>query len=139
MKLFSKSAAAIALTAALSLVGTGCETTQERRRPDMDTITNTRGLQSRDLREMASRLAPDLMQSRDIVQNPYRAVIVMKNMENDTENMPGRDLNIYIVKLTSLLNTAVTSDRVQFVENLAKLQAMRASEGMNADPFGEAG
>jgi len=140
MGLFAKNVVVLALAAGFALAGAGCEKTRDELRPDMDTIRgDTRGLQARDLREMASRLAPDLLQCADIVRNPYRVTIVMKDMANKTDNMPGRELTIYVAKLTSLLNTGVTADRLLFVEQQATLRNMQAQELGNPDPFGDAG
>jgi hypothetical protein len=124
----------------MALASVGCEKSRDELRPDMDRVMDgDRGMQSRDLREMAARLAPDLLACNDVARNPFRVTIVMKGMDNHTEDMPGRDLTIYVAKLTSLLNTSQTADRLLFVENLAKLQAMRGQEGMGSDPFGDAG
>jgi hypothetical protein len=140
MRLFTKNAAVLTLAAGVALAGAGCEKSRDEMRPDMDkVVSGDRGPQSRDLREMASRLAPDLLQCNDIVRNPYRVTIVMKDMANKTEDMPGRDLTIYVAKLTSLLNTGVTADRLLFVEQQATLRNMQAQELGNPDPFGDAG
>jgi hypothetical protein len=140
MRLFVKNLVVLTVAAGMALAGVGCEKSRDELRPDMDRVMDgDRGMQSRDLREMAARLAPDLLACADVARNPFRVTIVMKGMDNRTEDMRGRDLTIYVAKLTSLLNTAQTSDRLLFVENLAKLQAMRAQEGMSADPFGDAG
>jgi len=140
MGLFTKNVAVLALAAGFVLAGAGCEKTRDELRPDMDTVmSGDHGPQSRDLREMASRLAPDLLQCADVVRNPYRVTIVMKDMANKTEDMPGRDMSIYVAKLTSLLNTGVTADRLLFVEQAATLQNMQAQELGNQDPFGDAG
>jgi len=136
----NKNLAILTLTAITALAGAGCEKTRDQLRPDMDVVrSDDRRLQSRDLREMASRLAPDLMQCNDVVRNPYRVTIVMKDMANKTEDMRGRDMNIYVAKLTSLLNTGVTADRLLFVEQQATLRNLQAQETGAADPFGEAG
>jgi len=44
-----------------------------------------------------------------------------------------------VAKLTSLLNTGVTADRLLFVEQQATLRNMQAQELGNPDPFGDAG
>ena len=141
MGLFAKNVVVLALAAGFALAGAGCDKTRDELRPDMDTIrSDTRGLQARDLREMASRLAPDLLQCADIVRNPYRVTIVMKDMANKTDNsLRGQDMNIYVAKLTSLLNTGVTADRMLFVEQQATLRNMQAQELGTPDPFGDAG
>jgi hypothetical protein len=140
MRLFTKNVAVLTLAAGVALAGAGCEKSRDELRPDMDKVmSGDRGPQSRDLREMASRLAPDLLTCADITRNPYRVTIVMKEMANKTEDMPGRDLTIYVAKLTSLLNTGVTADRLLFVEQQATLRNMQAQELGNPDPFGDAG
>jgi hypothetical protein len=140
MRLFVKNLVVLTVAAGTALAGVGCEKSRDELRPDMDRVMDgDRGMQSRDLREMSARLAPDLLACADVARNPYRVTIVMKGMDNKTEDMRGRDLTIYVAKLTSLLNTGQTADRLMFVENLAKLQAMRAQEGINPDPFGDAG
>jgi hypothetical protein len=140
MRLFTKNVAVLTLAAGVALAGAGCEKSRDELRPDMDkVVSGDRGPQSRDLREMASRLAPDLLTCNDIVRNPYRVTIVMKEMANKTEDMPGRDLTIYVAKLTSLLNTGVTADRLLFVEQQATLRNMQSQELGNPDPFGDAG
>ena len=140
MRLLTKNLALLTLTGGVALAGAGCEKSRDEMRPDMDKVeSGEHGPQSRDLREMASRLAPDLLQCSDVVRNPYRVTIVMKDMANKTEDMPGRDMNIYVAKLTSLLNTGVTADRLLFVEQQATLRNMQSQELGNPDPFGDAG
>src|SRR6476620_8875182 len=97
--------AALALTAAIGLSVGGCEKNRDEMRPDMDTVLTEHGLQSRDLREMTDKLAPDIMQIPEIGQNPNKIVIVMKPIQNKLESDPGRDLTIYVARLKSLLNS----------------------------------
>jgi hypothetical protein len=140
MRLFTKNLAMVAVAAGMALAGAGCDKSREELQPDVNQVLNgNRKIQSANLNEMASKLAPDLLACADVARNPFRVTIVMKGMDNRTEDMPGRDLTIYVAKLTSLLNTGATADRLMFVENLAKLTAMRQQEGMSADPFGDAG
>ena len=135
-----KRVAAVAVTAAVALAGTGCGPSHEEMRPDKDAIVvGDHGPQCRDLRELAARLAPGLLACNDIVRNPNRITVVVKNMANKTEDMPGRDMTIYVKKLAGLLNTNVTADRMQFVEEQATLRNLQAQELGSADPFGEAG
>jgi hypothetical protein len=141
MKL-TKNLAVAALACTVGIAAAGCEKSREEMRPDMDKImSGERGPQSRDLREMASRLAPDVLQARDIAASPYRAIVVMKHMDNKTEDMPGRNLDIYLAKLTGLLNSAAASDRILFKEEAATLANLQAQElgGRPRDPFEEAG
>ncbi len=120
----------------------GCEPTRNDMRPDPDKVTSgEKGLQSRDLREMTNKMAPDLLGIPEIVQQPYRAVIVMKDIENKTEDNPGRNLDIYIARLVGLLNSTQAHDRIAFVEPLATLQKLQGEElggGANHDPFEDA-
>lgn len=80
----------------------------------------------RDLRDLAATLGPDLLRT---FHNPNGVTIRMMDMTNKTEDMPGRDMSIYTVKLTNLLNTGTTSDRLLFVEQAALLN-------MQANPAG---
>jgi PBP1b-binding outer membrane lipoprotein LpoB len=140
MRLFTKNVAVLTLAAGFALAGAGCEKTRDELRPDLDrTVSGDHGPQSRDLREMAAQMAPSLLACNDIVRNPNRITVVMKDMTNKTEDMPGRDMTIYVAKLTGLLNTAVASDRILFVEQQATLRNLQAQEVGNPDPFGEAG
>ncbi|MGN6368334.1 MAG: hypothetical protein ACTHN5_08755 [Phycisphaerae bacterium] len=119
----------------------GCEKDRNEMRPDMDTVqSGEHGLQSRDLREMTSKLAPDLVAIPEIAQNPYRVTIVMKSIENKTEDMPGRNMDIYIARLKGLLNSAQTRDRLLFVSDRATLERLQSEElgGNNNDPFEDA-
>jgi len=140
MRLWTKNMAVLGLAAGVALAGAGCEKSRDEMRPSMDTIrSDERGPQCRDLREMASRLAPQVLQCNDIVRNPTRIIVVMKDMVNKTEDMPGRDMNIYVAKLTGLLNTPAAADRILFVEQAATLANMQNQELGNPDPFGDAG
>ncbi len=130
MRLFTKNMAVLGVAAGLALAGVGCDKTRDELRPNMDTIRgDTRGLQCRDLREMASRLAPKVMQCDDIVRNPFRVTVVMKDMLNKTEDMPGRPMDIYLAKLEGLLNTPETKDRILFVAQRTVTEGYQASEG----------
>jgi hypothetical protein len=87
----------------------GCEQTGKRVDSDKELIGD-RGLQSRDLREMTDRMAPDLLQIPEISRNPYKVVVVMKPIESRMETDPGRDLTIYVARLKTLLNGAQSRD-----------------------------
>jgi hypothetical protein len=131
--------AALALAAAVGLSIGGCEKNRDEMRPDMDTVMNERGLQSRDLREMTDKLAPDLLQIPEIANNPNKVVIVMKPIQNKLESDPGRDLTIYVARLKSLLNSRAR-DKMAFVEDQATLRRVQGEElgGGNPDPFEDA-
>ena len=131
--------AVLTLAASMSVSLVGCEKSRDELRPDMDRVmSGDHGVQSADLREMASRLAPQVLQIPEIVRNPYKIVVVMKHMENKTEDMPGRDLDIYLAKIVGDLNTFAASDRIAFKEERAKLAQMQAQELGNRDPFEDA-
>ena len=119
----------------------GCEQNRDEMRPDMDKIVSGEpGLQSRDLREMTERMAPDLLQIPEIVRNPNRVVVVMKSIQNKTESEPGRDLDIYVAKLKTLLNSSKCRDRIAFVETAADLGRIQGEElGGTGNPFGDEG
>ncbi len=119
----------------------GCDKDRNEMRPDPDKVSDEKGLQSRDLREMTNKMAPDLLAIPEIVQQPYRAVIVMKDIENKTEDDPGRNLNIYVARLVGLLNSTQAHDRIAFVEQRATLEKLQGEElggGANNDPFEDA-
>ena len=138
----AKFAALCGIAGAVAVGLSGCEKDRNEMRPDMDKITSDeKGLQSRDLREMTNKMAPDLLSIKEIVQEPYRAVVVMKDIENKTEDNPGRNLNIYVARLVGLLNSTQAHDRIAFVEPLATLQKLQGEElggGTNHDPFEDA-
>ena len=97
-------------------------------RPDMDKVVKgDTGLQSRDLREMTDRMAPDMLQIKEIAANPYRAVIVMMGVQNQTEDK-ATNFDIYAARLAGLLNQAPTRDRLAFVENSATLEGFQHQE-----------
>jgi hypothetical protein len=126
--------AASAVVACLVLGVAGCETVP----PDMDTrVSGQPGLQSRDLREMTDRMAPDLLAIPEITQNPTRVVIAMKSIQNKTESEPGRNFDIYVARLKTLLNNSKCRDRLAFVEQKADLDRIRGEElgGGNPDPY----
>jgi len=137
MKL-SHAFAALCLAAASAGGMAGCET-RDQMRPDMDTIQAESGLQSRDLREMTDKIAPDLLQIPQIVNNQYRVIITVKGVENHLEGEQGRDIDIYIARLAGLLNSHAARDRVVFVEDRATVDRMAAGEipRTNTDPFEE--
>src|ERR1035437_3115680 len=98
--------AVLAVGTAITLSIGACDKNRDEMRPDMDTVmSHERGMQSRDLREMTDKLAPDLLQIPEIANNPTRVVIVMKPIENKLESEQGRDLTIYVARLKSLLNS----------------------------------
>lgn len=133
--------AALALAVTLAALA-GCEPSRDQLRPDMDRVmAGERGLQSRDLREMTDRMAPDLLTIPEIVQNPYRVTVVMKTPKNKMESDPTRDLTIYVARLKALLNSSSARDRMAFVEEQATLRNFQAQElggGVNPDPFEDA-
>jgi len=120
--------AVLALATGVMIAGFGCERSRDEMRPDLDSVRDEPGLQSRDLREMASRLAPDVLQCNDIRTNPYKIVVVAKHLENKTEDMHGRDLDIYLAGLVNNLNTVAASDRIAFVEERATLAKLQSEE-----------
>ncbi len=127
-----KRTAVMGLAAVLACGFVGCggeDKDRSEMRPDMDkVVSGEHGLQSRDLREMTDRMAPDLLTIPEIAQNPYRAVIVVKGVQNKTEDMPGRNLDIYAARLAGLLNQAPTRDRLLFVEEKATLENLQNEE-----------
>jgi hypothetical protein len=129
--------AAGAVLACLVLGFAGCEQSRDEMRPDLDKVVGgEKGMQSRDLREMTDRMAPDLLTIPEIANNPYRAVVVMKSIQNKTENEPGRDFDIYIARLKTLLNSSKCRDRIAFTEDRATLQKIQGEElGGGQDSF----
>jgi Peptidoglycan-synthase activator LpoB len=121
----------------MALSFAGCEKSRDELQPDMDKVMEgDHGPQCANLREMASRLAPSVLQCNDIARNPNRIVVVMENMENKTEDMHGQDMDIYLAKLVGDLNTPATQDRILFREQAAKVQQFQAKEGIgNPDTF----
>ncbi len=118
------------LAAVLGMAVVGCgEKSRAEMRPDMDkVVSNEHGLQSRDLREMTDRMAPDMLTISEITQSPYRVTIVVKGVQNKTEDMPGRNMDIYAARLAGLLNQAPTRDRLLFVEEKATLEKLQNEE-----------
>ena len=79
MRLITKNIAVCALAAGVAMAGFGCEKSRDEMRPDMDTVVSgNHGLQSRDLNEMAQRMAPDILQIDDIKKSPYKIVVVLE-------------------------------------------------------------
>jgi hypothetical protein len=118
----------------------GCEKSRDEMRPDLDSVVSgEHGPQSRDLREMTDRMAPDLLQIPEIVRNQYRVTIVMKTPKNMTTD-PTRDMTIFVARLKALLNSSSARDKVAFVEEQATLRNFQAQElgGANHDPFEDA-
>jgi hypothetical protein len=137
MKL-SHTVAGLCLTAALAGGFAGCDKSRDEMRPDMDTVMTENGLQSRDLREMTDKMAPDLLQIPQIVNNPYKVTIVVKGVRNGLEGEQGRDIDIFVARLAGLLNSSSARDRISFVEERATVDRMAAQELGNRDPFEEA-
>ncbi len=129
--------AILTLAAAMTFSFAACEKSRDELQPDMDKVVDgDHGPQCANLREMASRLAPSVLQCDDIVRNPNRIVVVMENMENKTEDMHGQDMDIYLAKLVGDLNNPSTADRIVFREQAAKIQEFQAKEGIgNPDAF----
>jgi PBP1b-binding outer membrane lipoprotein LpoB len=128
-----KQVAMAAVAAAVALAG--CGPSKEDLRPDVNAIVvGDRGPQSRDLNEMAAQMAPDLLANPIVKANTPPVYIVMMDMANRMDTDPLRNMDIYLAKLTSLLNTNVTADRVQFVERPATLQGLQAQALGAVDP-----
>jgi hypothetical protein len=136
--------AAMAMAVVLAMSGaalTGCEKSRDEMRPDMDkVVSDEHGLQSRDLREMTDRMAPDLLRIPEIARNQYKVTIVMKPPVNKFESDPTRDLTIYVARLKALLNSSAARDRLAFVEENQKLRQFQSQElgGGGGDPFEDA-
>ena len=132
--------AVLALASAMTIAFAGCEKSRDEMRPDMDTVVSgEKGMQSRDLREMTDKMAPDLLTIPEIVQNPNKITVVMKPIQNRLESNPTRDLTIYVARLKTLLNSSASRDRIAFVEDRATLQQLQGEELGNQDVFGEGG
>ncbi len=119
----------VGLCAALSLAVVGCEKSRSEMRPDMDTVVSgEHGLQSRDLREMTDKMAPELLQITEITQSPYKITIVVKGVQNKTEDNPGRNMDIYAARLAGLLNQGPAKGQLAFVEEKANLERLQNEE-----------
>ncbi len=115
-----------------------CDKDREEMRPDMDkVVSGERGLQSRDLREMTDRMAPDLLQIPQISQNPNRVTIVMKPVKNMTESSQGEDMTIFVARLKALLQQHA-NDRVAFVMEQKDLRQVQNEELGSPDPMEDA-
>lgn len=135
MRLPTRLLMATLLTAScLSVVA--CEKDRDEMRPDMDkVVSGERGLQSRDLREMTDRMAPDLLQIPQIVQNPTRITVVMKPVKNMTETNQGEDMTIFVARLKTNLNKSITRDRIAFVMEQKDLRQVQGEELGSPDQF----
>jgi hypothetical protein len=111
-----------------------CEKSRDEMRPDMDKISTENGLQSRDLREMTDKMAPDLLAIPEIAQSPTKVTIVVKGVINKLDGNQTRDLSIYAARLAGLLATAA-HDRIAFVEESATVNRIASEELGNPDPF----
>jgi hypothetical protein len=135
----AKMAAVIGVAGAVVVGLGGCEPTRNDMRPDMDKVqSGEKGLQARDLREMTNKMAPDLLSIDEIARSPYRVTVVMKSVENKTDDMQGQNLDIYVARLKGLLNSSQSRDRILFVSDLATLQKLQGEElggGPNRDTF----
>ena len=132
--------ALLPLVGSISFGTLGCADRDVGREVDPDTrLRGDQGMQSRDLREMTQRMAPDLLTIPEISRNPNRIVVVMKPIKNQLETDPGRDLTIYVARLKTLLNSSQTRDRIAFVEDRATIERLQGEELGNPDPFGDAG
>ena len=109
----------------LGAAALGCE---EKPRPDVDRTLEGPGLQSRDLREMTDRMAPDLLTIPEITQNPNRVTIVLKGVQNNQEEDHTRNLDIYTDRLAGLLNSSSARDRLAFIEENATLRNLQSQE-----------
>jgi Peptidoglycan-synthase activator LpoB len=119
----------LGLAAGLSLAVVGCEKDRAEMRPDPDkVVSGEHGLQSRDLREMTDKMAPDLLACPEISQNQFRATVVVKGVQNKTEDMPGRNMDIYAVRLADLLNQGPAKAQLAFVEEKANLERLQNEE-----------
>lgn len=139
MKTTLRVACGAALLGGLLLAANGCEKSYEERRPGVSDLDpgNGGGLQSKDLVEMTDKMAPDLLQIPEIVQNRTKITVVMTGIDNKT-SAPYVDQTIYVARLRTLLNK-YGRDRVAFVEKRATLEKLQAQEGqVVVDPFEEA-
>jgi hypothetical protein len=142
MRRFAKKLALLALTAGMALAVGACEKTRDELQPDMDRVMDgDHGVQCANLREMATQIAPKVLACVPVASSPGPVTVTMLHMENRTEDMPGRNLDIYLAKIESLLNDASTSNKLQFrvtEMELAQLQA-QALGGVSRDTYGDAG
>lgn len=131
--------AVLGLSVTLAAAFSGCDKSRDEMRPDMDkVVSGEHGLQSGDIRQIAALLAPDLLKIPEIAQSPYRVTVVVTGVENKTEDMPGRNLDIYAARLADNLNTVTGRTQIAFVENQGKLNAIRQQElGGPAGPVTE--
>jgi hypothetical protein len=127
--------AILSLAAAGLLASPGCDKSRDEMRPSLDSVSTENGLQSRDLREMTDKMAPDLLTIPEIVNNPTRITIVCKGVRNGLEGEETRNIDIYVARLAGLLNSHASRDRVAFVEENAVVGRMAAEELGNRDPF----
>lgn len=121
---------------ALAVAAGAC---QEDRRPDMDKTLNEGGLQSKDLRGMTDKVAPDLLAIPQIAGNPNQVTIVVTGMENHLDGNQARNLDIYVQRLYGLLASSSARGKIAFVENNATFSRIQAQELGTPDPFGQAG
>jgi hypothetical protein len=134
--------ALVCVVGAMTFGALGCEERDRGREVDPDVrLRGDQGMQSRDLREMTSRMAPDLRAIPELSSaRTTKAVIVMKPIQNKLETDPGRDLTIYVARLKVLLNRepSIRND-IAFIEDRATMDRLQGEELGNPDPFGDAG
>ncbi len=126
--------ATLTLAVASLLATPGCDKSRDEMRPDMDKVATENGLQSRDLREMTDKMAPDLLAIPEIVQSPTKITVVVKGVINKLDGNQTRDLSIYAARLAGLLAKAA-HDRIAFVEESATVNRIASEELGNSDPF----
>jgi len=115
---------------ALSVAGAAClPGCNEDMRPDKDALFQQNGLQATDLRQMTDQLAPTILQTPEIVNNPYKITVVVKPPKNQLEGESTRDLSIFVQKLANNLSRYAT-EHVAFIEERATVNEFAAQEGI---------
>ena len=128
------SALLLASLALLPACASGPTMAQEQ--PDPSALTaGDRGLQSKNIIEMTDRMAPDIIASPVVAQNPTAITVVVMDMQNATASQSGQNFDIVTARLAGLLARHATA-HVAFVERKAMTEYMQKTEGAgNTDIF----
>lgn len=132
----------VLLVAAIAaLLIAGCTPTDNKGRTNVIAAdrrtTRTTDLQSKDILQMSTEMARDILRAPVVQNSPYRVVCVMDAIEDQTRTgQVRRYSNIYVARIRTQLNKHAM-DRIQFVAKRAKFERISQERG-EADPFEDA-
>lgn len=116
--------AAVLATSVALVALAGCSHGYSYYRPPVSAFDkHDTGLQSRDIVDMTDKMAPQLLKIPEIAHNPYKVIIVLGHLRNNTST-PWQNDQIYLARMRAQL-MQYANNRVAFVLSMRKAAAMQ--------------